>query len=275
MRIIKFWKGSCLLSLADYVPALTRLGLTEYEARVYAALVKSGSKTAGELSFLSGVPRTKLYGSVRALEQKGLVRTVRRKPETFTATSPNEALFPLAEKLVKEAEESLEKIQSLALAYESARILLSRHPLKTELAVLEGRRMINENITRLLSSATKSVDMMTSSNGIVRLYRSKSRSIEGAAAKGVKVRLISEVTPNNMSVAREFAKILELRRVPRLGVQAMLVDCNVVAFIEAVPDDLDDDVGDDIGIVSENKQITHTFKRLFDLVWVSLAATKT
>ncbi|MEM2942953.1 MAG: helix-turn-helix domain-containing protein [Candidatus Bathyarchaeia archaeon] len=264
-----------MLLLADFVPALTRLGLTEYEARVYAALVKSGSKTAGELSFLSGVPRTKLYGSVRALERKGLVRTVRRNPETFTAISPNEVLFPLAEKLMKEAEESLEMIQSLALAYESARALLSRRPLKTELAVFEGRRTINENVRRLLSSSTRSVDMTTSPNGMVRLYRSHSKTIEDAVERGVKMRLITEVTQNNISVAREFAKILELRRSQKLGVQAMLVDCNVIAFFEAIPDDLDDDVGDDISIVSENKQTIHTFKSLFDLVWDSLAATRT
>jgi len=100
----------------DYVPTLKRLGLTEYEAKIYAAVVGAGSKTAGELSFLSGVPRTKLYGSLRSLEKKGLVRTVSRKPETFAANSPNESLLPLAESLVKEAGEGLTNPTAGALA---------------------------------------------------------------------------------------------------------------------------------------------------------------
>jgi sugar-specific transcriptional regulator TrmB len=249
--------------------------LIEYEARVYAALVKSGSKTAGELSFISGVPRTKLYGSVRALEQKGLVRTVRRKPETFTATSPNESLYPRVEKLVKEAEDSLKQIQSLALAYESARVLRSRHPLKTELAVLEGRRTINENIKRLLSNSTKSVDMTISPNGMVRLYRLHSKCIEDAVGRGVEVRLISEVTAHNTSVAKELSNNLKLRRSSRICVHVVLVDCSTIMFVDAIPDDLDDDVGDDVGVVTENKQIINTFRSLFDLVWVTLAAVRT
>lgn len=257
-------------SLVTYIPALTRLGLTEYEAKVYAALVKSGSKTAGELSFLSGVPRTKLYGSVRALKQKGLVRTTRRKPETFVAISPDEALFPLAEKLVKEAEESLEKIQSLALAYESVRLLSSRRPLKTELVTLEGRRTISENIKRLFSSSTESVAMVASPNGMVRLYRSHSKSIEEAVARGVQVRLITEVTSHNSSVARELSMILKLKRSPKIGLQAIVVDSSTIALFEAMPDDLEDDIGNDVGVISENQQMIEAFKSLYDLVWATL-----
>jgi sugar-specific transcriptional regulator TrmB len=259
-----------LSSLVTYIPALTRLGLTEYEAKIYAALVKSGSKTAGELSFLSGVPRTKLYGSVRELMQKGLVRTTRRKPETFSAISPNEALFPLAEKLVKEAEESLEKIQSLALTYESMRLLSSRRPLKTELTTLEGRRAISENTERLLSSATESVAMVASANGMVRLYRSHSKPIEEAVARRVQVRLITEVTSHNSSVAKEMSMVLKLKPAPRIGLQSIIIDSSTIAFFEAIPDDLEDDIGNDIGIISENQQIVRSFKSLYDLVWATL-----
>jgi len=266
-----------MASPLEYVPALTRLGLTEYEAKVYATLVKTGSRTAGELSFLSGVPRTKLYGSVRGLERKGLVRILRHKPETITAASPNEVLFPLAEKLIKEAEESLEQIQNLALAYESMKLISSRRMFsKTELSTLEGRQTISENVRRLLSGTSESVEMLATANGMVRLYKSHSKIVERISSRGVKVRLIAPVTMQNASVAKEMVAILKFRSLPRVDFEAIVGDSNTIIFFEAMPDDLEEETGNDVGVLSENPQTIKVFKRLYDLVWATLpTATET
>jgi len=260
-----------LASLADYIPALTRLGLTEYEAKIYATLIKTGPKTAGELSFLSGVPRTKLYGSVRGLERKGLVKVLNQKPESFTAISPNDVLLPLAEKLIKEAEQNLEQIQSLALTYESLKLFSGKRTfLKTDLLALEGRSTISENLTRLLSKSNESITLMASANGIVRLYRSHFKIIEQAVLKRVKVRLIAPVTTRNASVAKEIVNILQFKALPKLNFQAVIVDSSTILLIEAIPDDFDDYAGSDVGILTENPQIINGFNRLYDLTWAVL-----
>jgi sugar-specific transcriptional regulator TrmB len=80
------------------VVALCRLGLTEYESRIYLALIKLGPRKASELSFFGHVPRTKAYGAIRELERKGLLRVIPGKPELDTPSSPSEFLMPLVAK---------------------------------------------------------------------------------------------------------------------------------------------------------------------------------
>jgi sugar-specific transcriptional regulator TrmB len=261
-------------SIIDFVPALMRFGLTEYEARIYATLAKTGSKTAGELSFLSGVPRTKLYGSVRGLERKGLVKLLHQKPETFAAISPNDILFPLAEKLIKEAEESLEKVQNLSLAYESMKLIAgSRVALKTELSIIEGRQKISDNIINSISRARDSVDIIATANGIIRIYKSHSNAIERAAERGVKVRMIGQVTSQNNSVAKEMSEILQFRSSPKVRLQQVIFDSSDIIFHEAIPDDIEMETGNDVAILSQNPQIIESLKRLYDIVWGSLPTT--
>ena len=98
--------------------ALQRLGLTEYESRIYLALIKLGPKKASEVSFFGRVPRTKAYGAIRELERKGLVQTIPGKPELYTASSPNEFLMPLITKLQDEVKDSEAVVQGLAVLHE-------------------------------------------------------------------------------------------------------------------------------------------------------------
>src|SRR6266568_4963025 len=53
------------------VQSLMKLGLTEYEARIYVVLTKMGPRNASEISFLGKVPRPKTYGAIRSLERQG------------------------------------------------------------------------------------------------------------------------------------------------------------------------------------------------------------
>src|SRR6266496_1168298 len=57
------------------VQSLMKLGLTEYEARIYVVLTKMGPRNASEISFLGKVPRPKTYGAalraLRSVERKG------------------------------------------------------------------------------------------------------------------------------------------------------------------------------------------------------------
>src|SRR2546425_3136212 len=50
------------------VQSLMKLGLTEYEARIYVVLSKMGPRNASEISFLGKVPRPKTYGAIRSEE---------------------------------------------------------------------------------------------------------------------------------------------------------------------------------------------------------------
>ena len=110
------------------VQSLMKLGLTEYEARIYVVLTKMGPRNASEISFLGKVPRPKTYGAIRGLESKGLLRIVPGKPERYMAVSPNDVLVPLVDKLNKETGECVQVVENLAMAFESSRYVYTEKP---------------------------------------------------------------------------------------------------------------------------------------------------
>lgn len=76
----------------EAVEPLTRLGLTEYEARCFVALSGLGSGTAKEISEASDVPRTRVYDVARALEAKGLLEIQHTNPKRFYAVPVDHAV---------------------------------------------------------------------------------------------------------------------------------------------------------------------------------------
>jgi sugar-specific transcriptional regulator TrmB len=59
----------------EIVDALKTLGLSEYQAKVYIAIIGYGSATASEISMASKVPQNKVYSVLKELEEQGLVFT--------------------------------------------------------------------------------------------------------------------------------------------------------------------------------------------------------
>ena len=57
----------------DLLDQLTRIGFTEYEAKVYLALLRQNPATGYQLSKSSGVPRSMVYETLGRLRGRGLV----------------------------------------------------------------------------------------------------------------------------------------------------------------------------------------------------------
>jgi len=71
---------------------LQELGLTDYESRVYLALLEKGVLTASQVSKQSGVPYSKVYETLTSLEGKGWIETEHGRPSRYYPKAPSEAL---------------------------------------------------------------------------------------------------------------------------------------------------------------------------------------
>ena len=81
------------MSISDKVrKSLEKVGLTSYETRTYIALVNTGELNASELSHKSGVPYSKIYEVLGALEEKGWISSDDSRPTNYIAKSPTTAL---------------------------------------------------------------------------------------------------------------------------------------------------------------------------------------
>lgn len=85
--------------------SLRDLGLSEYEARVYRALLDVGPTTAKELSRASEVPMGRIYDVLASIETHNLVRSQSAsRPKKYAAVEPETALSRLLDDRQRELE---------------------------------------------------------------------------------------------------------------------------------------------------------------------------
>lgn len=84
-------------SHADLVAHLQRIGLTQYEARIYITLARTGPLNGNEISQASGVPSSKTYETLRRLLTKGVVAAFPDASATrYVAHPPARSLAAIA-----------------------------------------------------------------------------------------------------------------------------------------------------------------------------------
>ncbi|RQH03487.1 TrmB family transcriptional regulator [Natrarchaeobius oligotrophus] len=94
--------------------SLRDLGLSEYEARAYRALLNTGPTTAKELSRASDVPMGRIYDVLNSIEQYNLVRSqTASRPKKYVAVEPATALDRLLDDKRRELEEKAEQYEAI------------------------------------------------------------------------------------------------------------------------------------------------------------------
>ena len=85
-----------------------QIGFTDGETKVYLALLKLGSTTAGPLTHKSRVSRSKVYEILERLMEKGLVSfIIKEKTKYFQAAEPSK-IQDYLEKKEKEGRKEIE-----------------------------------------------------------------------------------------------------------------------------------------------------------------------
>ena len=103
-----------MLTYFERLKKLEEFGLTEYQARVYLALLEFDVATAGQIPSASKVPRTKIYGIMRQLHDKGLVQIVPETPLKYRAVPFDNFLQKKIKDMRKNAEEMEANIEELS-----------------------------------------------------------------------------------------------------------------------------------------------------------------
>ena len=77
----------------EFLSKLRRyFSLNLYEVKIWAALLSRGVATAGELSDIANVPRSRSYDVLESLEKKGFVIMKLGKPIKYIAVPPTEVI---------------------------------------------------------------------------------------------------------------------------------------------------------------------------------------
>ncbi|MFA5413942.1 MAG: helix-turn-helix domain-containing protein [Methanoregula sp.] len=97
------------------VENLVQLGLKEYEAKCYVALVGLGEANVRRIHEVSGIPRPRVYDVLNALDQKGFIEIRQGSPLMYYAVRPDIVVSFLKKDLDTAALESVKTLEALSV----------------------------------------------------------------------------------------------------------------------------------------------------------------
>ena len=146
----------------EFLSKLRRyFSLNLYEVKIWTALLSRGVSTAGELSDIANVPRSRSYDVLESLEKKGFVVMKLGKPIKYLAVPPKEVLGKVKKQIEKGAEKHLLDIKNTEFN-NLINTFQKIHEKNTNnigniVAILKGRKNIYKHLGFLFNDAKKDV----------------------------------------------------------------------------------------------------------------------
>ena len=202
---------------------LAELGLTDYERRVYFALLKNGPSEADAVSKDAEVPYSKIYEVLNSLISKGWIESDESRPKKYYPKSPSEA-FTAVKMRLNEKIRSWEKtiLRSLQPVYEK-RVFRER----PDIWILRGEFDVLMKLEEMLSGVKDElmIAMPSSSMEILELFWEE---LNRLASKGIKVQIMMS---EDCSVPRSFSAFCEVRRRDSLFGGGVIADIREVILV--------------------------------------------
>ena len=252
--------------------------LNLYEVKVWTALLSRGTSTAGELSSISDVPRSRTYDILESLERKGFIIMKLGKPIQFIALKPEEVIERVKKNLVTTAREKskrLEKLKGDDVLNELTGLFSDgiKYIEPTDLSgALKGRQNIYNHLDMLVREAQNTITLVTTANGLSRKLEVLLPSLEKAKKRGVTIRIAAPITEENKQIAKDFAKIAEVRDVQDLRARFMLIDSEQLMFMLLSDDEVHPTY--DIGIWLNTQFFAQALESLFEVAWKNFKIIK-
>jgi sugar-specific transcriptional regulator TrmB len=193
------------------VDQLVAHGVPERGARLYVAACRGGVQSASELARAAGLHRVEAYRFLRDLQREGLLRSVGRRPMRFAPLPPDE----LIDRWISGAHEHIERLtvdKARVLADLESSLAAPDEPDPRKFSILEGREQTFRFLTKKIGSAEREVLASVSGFALApAIDGGVDRSLREAHERGVKVRLVSDITRANLAEAKHFDGFTELR----------------------------------------------------------------
>ncbi len=243
--------------------------LNIYEVKIWTALLSKGIASAGELSEISDVPRSRSYDILESLEKKGFVVMKLGKPIKYIAVKPEEIIKRVKSHIQKEAYEQvemLEKVRDTSL-YNELNLLYKNgieHIDPANLSgSLRGRNNIYDHMLTIIDNAQKSVSIATSANGLSRKAEFLPDVLKKLSNKGVKIRIATPI--NEKDLINKFSKYADVKEIKDLNARFVVVDGKDILFM--INDDGKVHESSDVGIWITSPFFASTLESLFKLNW--------
>ncbi len=249
-------------------------GLNLYEVRIWTALLSRGVSTAGELSDIGNVPRSRAYDVLESLEKKGFVVMKLGKPIKYMAVDPTEVVERVKKFVKVAADERIGRLDKLKTT-DVLRELNLLHTQGIEFiepsdlsGAIRGRHNLYIHMELLVKNAKKSVTLMTTNKGVIRKVEALKPELEKLAKKGIKIRIAAPITKENESAIKDIMKVAEVRDNKDINARFCVIDGKELMFM--VLDDEEVHPTYDVGVWVNTPFFASALNNMFDACWKNL-----
>ncbi len=245
--------------------------LNLYEVKVWTALLSRGTSTAGELSNISDVPRSRTYDILESLEKKGFIIMKLGKPIKFIALKPDEVVERVKKNLVKYTQERTKRLDTLKddeVLTELTEIFTKgiKFVEPSDLSgSLRGRQNLYNHLDMMLRDAEKTITIVTTAEGLNRKFEALMPALEKCKKRGVKIRIAAPINKNNMKFAKDLKSVAEVKDLQDIKARFVIIDSTQIMFM--LLDDEKFHPNYDIGIWINTEFFSQALEQMFELAW--------
>jgi len=206
-----------MIGSSELMDSLKGIGLNLYERKLWVALLAKGTATAGELSGIANVPRSRTYDVLQTLAERGFVIVQTSKPLKYVAVPPIEALEKAKQKLMekfKHTEMKIEKlkksdhIKELNSLYKGGLKLISPEELT---GALKGKYSVLQQMDSMLKNASSTVNIVTTPTGLNDLFENHISILKKLNERGVKIKIATRTDKSSTDAIKALSGIAEIR----------------------------------------------------------------
>ena len=259
----------------EFLSRLRRyFGLNLYEVRIWTALLSRGVSTAGELSDIGNVPRSRAYDVLESLEKKGFVIMKLGKPIKYIAVKPDEVVERVKKLVNEDAKDRVQRLEELKgtdvlkelnLLHKQGIEFIESSDLS---GAIRGRHNLYMHLETMIKNAQKSVTLMTTGKGLIRKIEALRPELEKLKKKGVKIRIAAPITKEGAQATRELKKIADIKHLDKINARFCIVDGKEILFM--VLDDEEVHPSYDVGVWVTTPFFASALENMFELTWKDL-----
>jgi len=238
----------------------------------YGQLLCRGISSAGELSEISSVPRSRSYDVLETLEKKGFVMMKLGKPIKYMAIKPEEILKRVKSGLLRQADEHIKMLDEIkgTELYRDLELLHEQGIKKVDASTLSGairgRNKIYDQMESMIKNAKKSIIIMTTAKGFISKYDMLKSSLK--KLKNVNVKIATQVTKENKELIDELKKYAQVKNFDKINARFCLIDGKELIFMMMDDDKVHESY--DIGVWVDTIYFASALEQMFNLTWSNL-----
>jgi HTH-type transcriptional regulator, sugar sensing transcriptional regulator len=261
----------------EFLNKLKDFGLNSYEGKLWTALLSRGIATAGELSDIANVPRSRSYDVLESLEKKGFIIMKLGKPIKYIAVPPADVIERVKRKLIEDAESQTRMIEELRKSH----VLEELNQLHSEgittveptevSGVVKGRNNLFHHMESMIKGAEQRVTFLTTEKGFARKAEQLKNVLRKATERGIKVKFAAPIAKGAkaLEIVSPFS---EIRHSGNIIGRWCIIDGKEILFMLLNDDNIHSSY--DLGVWIKTPFFVSAMEKTFERAWDDMKVIK-